>query len=163
ETNIKHQGDEIWSATEEPDWVLPLESDARQAGIDLSVPYTINNVTYPALPGMELGYYTGSAPDMGAMIRDAGGIANIQNVTGGAGNDMLVGNGGNVLTGGGGRNVLIAGGAASTLVGGPGDDLLIAGTTAYDTDPQWQAAFTKIMQEWTRTNVAYADRVNHLQ
>jgi hypothetical protein len=70
ETNIMHQGVEIWSATEEPDWLLPLKSDARQAGIDLSVPYTINNVTYPPLPGMEVGYYTGSAPDMGAMIGD---------------------------------------------------------------------------------------------
>jgi hypothetical protein len=81
DTNIKHQGEEIWSATEEPDWLLPLTSDALQAGIDLSVPYIINKVIYPgkinkfpypALPGMKAGYYSGSAPNMGAK-QDVGG------------------------------------------------------------------------------------------
>jgi hypothetical protein len=62
-----------------------------------------------------------------------GGVVNIQNVTGGAGTNLLVGNGGNVLTGGAGRNILIAGGD-STLIGGAGENVLIAGTTVYDTD-----------------------------
>ena len=38
-----------------------------------------------------------------------GGVANIRNVVGSAGNDILVGNGGNVLRGGAGRDLLIAG------------------------------------------------------
>jgi hypothetical protein len=71
---------------------------------------------------------TGTATGVG------GGIANIQNVTGGAGANLLVGNGGNVLTGGSGRNILIAGASASTLIGGGDEDILIGGTTAYDTD-----------------------------
>jgi hypothetical protein len=95
-------------------------------------------------------------------------ISNIQNVTGASGGaagsyNVLIGNGGNVLTGGTGRrNLLVAGASASTLIGGNDDDILIAGTTDYDTDPQWQAAFTAIMSEWTQAT-DYAVRVDHLQ
>jgi hypothetical protein len=42
------------------------------------------------------------------------------------------------------------------------DDILVAGTTDYETDPQWQAAFTAIMNEWTQAT-DYAVRVDHLQ
>jgi hypothetical protein len=76
---------------------------------------------------------------------DLAGMSNIQNVTGGAGNNILVGNGGNVLTGGNGFNLLIAGATASTLTGGSGNDILIGGTTNYDTD---QATLTAILAEW---------------
>jgi hypothetical protein len=64
-----------------------------------------------------------------------GGIANIQNVTGGGGPgyNILVGDGGNVLRGGNGPDLLIAGAAASTLLGGTEDNILIGGTTVYDT------------------------------
>jgi hypothetical protein len=94
-----------------------------------------------------------------------GGIANIQNVTGGngpGGYNLLVGNGGNVLTGGNGRrNLLIAGNngvSGSTLIGGDDEDILIAGTTDYDTNA---AALLDIMSQWTGTGV-YADRVNQV-
>jgi hypothetical protein len=96
---------------------------------------------------------TGSATGAG------GGIANVQNVTGGAGSNLLVGNGGNVLTGGSGRNLLIAGAGASTLLGGNGEDILIGGTTSWDTNP---AALAAVMAEWTRADLSYADRVDHL-
>jgi hypothetical protein len=52
-----------------------------------------------------------------------GGIVNIKNVIGGAGDDILIGNGGNSLTGGAGRDLLIAGAMASFLYGGGGEDL----------------------------------------
>jgi Concanavalin A-like lectin/glucanases superfamily len=87
-----------------------------------------------------------------------GGIANIQNVFGSDGNDLLVGNGGNVLNGGAGRDLLIAGAFASVLNGGGDDDLLIAGTTDYDGN---QAALGEIMAEWTSTR-NYATRVANL-
>jgi hypothetical protein len=96
------------------------------------------------------------------------GISHIQNVKGASGGDpgsynVLIGNGGNVLTGGNDRrNLLVAGASASTLIGGNGDDILIGGTTNWDADPQWQAAFTAIMAEWTRTDLGYMDRVDHI-
>jgi Ca2+-binding RTX toxin-like protein len=88
-----------------------------------------------------------------------GKVANIQNVTGSKGNDILVGNGGNVLTGGTGRNLLIAGKSASTLVGNSGKDVLVGGTTNYDTSV---ASLDALMAEWTRTDLPYAARVQDL-
>jgi hypothetical protein len=91
-----------------------------------------------------------------------GGIANIQNVSGGTGAggyNILVGNGGNVLTGGDNRrNLLIAGASASTLIGGSDENILIAGTTDYDTN---LAALMDIMLQWTGPGL-YADRVNQV-
>jgi len=95
-------------------------------------------------------------------------ISNIQNVKGASGgaagsSNVLIGNGGNVLTGGDGRrNLLSASATASQLFGGNDDDILIGGTTNWDSDPQWQTAFTAIMAEWTRTDLGYTDRVNHI-
>jgi hypothetical protein len=90
-----------------------------------------------------------------------GGIANIQNVTGGFGNDTLVGNAAaNVLKGGYGRDLLIGGGGADTLDGQGDSNLLIGGTTSYDTDA---AALAAIMKEWSRTDLSLAGRVDHLK
>jgi hypothetical protein len=73
------------------------------------------------------------------------GVANIRNVVGSDGDDVLVGTGGNTLTGGAGRDLLVAGASPSALFGGSGDDLLIAGTTTYDTD---QAALDAVRAVW---------------
>jgi hypothetical protein len=89
-----------------------------------------------------------------------GGVQNIRNIVGSVGNDVLVGNGtGNALTGGTGRNLLIAGGAPGTLLGGSDDDVLVGGATAYDSSP---AALTALTNEWTRTDLPYGARVDHL-
>jgi Ca2+-binding RTX toxin-like protein len=88
-----------------------------------------------------------------------GGIRNIQNVIGSAGNDILVGNGGNVLDGGLGRDLLIAGAWASALIGGGDQDILVGGTTNYDRDP---AALRAILAEWTSAS-DYATRVANLK
>jgi hypothetical protein len=96
-----------------------------------------------------------------------GGIANIQNVTGGTGGgagtyNILVGNGGNVLTGGDGRrNLLIAGASASTLIGGNDDDILIGGTTVYDTQAG-MVSLQGLMNYWSNTADDYATRVVNL-
>jgi Ca2+-binding RTX toxin-like protein len=76
----------------------------------------------------------------------AGGISNIQNVTGSQGDGLIVGDANpNVLVGGTGRNVIIGGAGADTITGGGGFNLLIGGTTSYDSNlPALQA----LMQYW---------------
>jgi hypothetical protein len=97
----------------------------------------------------------------------SGGIANIRNVTGSAGNDILVGDAaGNVLQGGDGRDLLIGGLGADTIDGEGGDDIVVGGYTAYDLN---STALDAIMAEWTRTDLdglagldSYDARVDHL-
>jgi Ca2+-binding RTX toxin-like protein len=56
-------------------------------------------------------------------------IRNVENVTGGSGNDMLIGSSVvNVLTGGAGDDVLNGGAGNDTMVGGTGNDTYIANT-----------------------------------
>jgi parallel beta-helix repeat protein len=65
--NIVAWNRNMWSDATLPDFVLPSSSDARSAGIDLSRPFTIEGLTYAALPGMAPGYFPGSRPDLGAL------------------------------------------------------------------------------------------------
>ena len=46
---------------------LRTDSQARNAGIDLSQEWTLNGITHPALPGMTPDYFSGPAPDLGAL------------------------------------------------------------------------------------------------
>jgi predicted outer membrane repeat protein len=97
---------------------------------------------------------------LGTATQVGGKVSHIQNVIGGQGNSLLVGAAGtHSLTGGAGRNFLIAGPTAATLTGGPGEDVLVGGTTAYDSNA---AALSALFTEWTRTDVAYAGRVQHV-
>jgi hypothetical protein len=97
---------------------------------------------------------------LGAASLVGGGVRNLQNVVGSKANSILIGNGaGNTLTGGTGRNLLIAGHGPGKLLGGPGDDILVGGSTNYDTD---LTALNALMAEWGRTDLTYAQRVNHL-
>ena len=131
---------------------IVVSESAGNYGGDLN--NIILRLTPPATPiGVVVNLRLGTASGL------TGGIANIQNVVGSAGDDILVGNGGNVLTGGAGRDVLIAGASASILFGGDGDDLLIGGTTDYDRDA---AALLAVRAEWARRNADYATRVANL-
>jgi Ca2+-binding RTX toxin-like protein len=104
--------------------------------------------------GVYVNLLTGTATGVGGIV------SGIENVIGGAGNDILVGDmGNNVLIGGAGRNLLIGGLGADVLVGGPGDDLLIGGTTAFDTNP---AALQAVLAEWVSPR-DYATRVANLR
>jgi hypothetical protein len=117
-----------------------------------------------------------------------GGVNNIQNVTGGSGDDTLTGNaqanvligndgndvlkggGGNdilvggagndTLTAGSGRSILIGGTGADILVGGADQDILIGGSTDYDANT---AALTQIMAEWRQTGETYQQRIDHIR
>jgi Ca2+-binding RTX toxin-like protein len=103
---------------------------------------------------------------LGTATGAAGGVSNIENVTGGQGDDILVGNDqANVLWGRHGRDILIGRGGADQLLGETGDDLLIGGSTAHDLAP---ARLEDLMTEWGRTDLQgtlperYLTRVNHL-
>ena len=107
-------------------------------------------------------------------------ISRIQNVTGGAGNDILIGNelantlignggndillglGGNDrLYGGVGRDILIGGLGADFLDGGAGDDILSGGYTDYDTQLSNGVAqhnidlvaLSAVMAEWSSSDI----------
>ncbi len=142
-------------------------------------PDTLDYSAYASAVAVNLA--TGSATGV------AGGVRNIENVSGGAGNDSLTGdtadnilkgNGGSDtlsgqagsdillgasgadrLNGDAGRDLIIGGLGADTLNGGAGDDLLIAGTTAFDLSDEALAA---IMAEW-RSNQTYQARINYLR
>ena len=66
--NIFEQGEHFWDQSSLPDFEdLSHDSRVVEGGIDLSLPFTIAGATYPALPGMTPGYFTGRAPNMGAV------------------------------------------------------------------------------------------------
>lgn len=89
----------------------------------------VNTLDYSAWStGVLVNLATGSATGTGA-------VANVQNVTGGGGNDTLIGSAAdNVLTGGAGNDVLLGGGGNDTLQGGAGQDLLVGGSGADSLD-----------------------------
>jgi Ca2+-binding RTX toxin-like protein len=110
---------------------------------------------------------TGSATGVGGGA--AGAVSNIQNVTGGDGNDNLTGNaqgnilqggpGNDTITGGSGRSLLEGGAGNDTITGGAGDDILIGSTTSFDQD---HAVLNSLLREWRRTDKLYAGRVMDL-
>ncbi|MCI0456007.1 MAG: hypothetical protein L0Z62_03385 [Gemmataceae bacterium] len=115
----------------------------------------VNTLDYsPRSDNLDVNLTMGSATAVG------NGIFNIQNVLGGAGNDILVGNAqANRLEGRDGRDVLIGGDAVDVLLGGAGEDILIGGTTAFDMD---LAALQAIRAEWT-SGRSYAARIDNLR
>ena len=82
------------------------------------------------------------------------------NVAGSNGDNVLLGGAGNdVITGGGDRDVLVGGLGSDQLKGGAGDDILIGGLTDHDDN---LAAWKLIMDEWSRTDIGYTPRMDHL-
>ena len=78
---------------------------------------------------------------------------------GGGGNNVVVGGAGDDLVAGGvGRDLLIGGAGADRLVGNEQDDILIAGSTAFDTNA---SALGLILAEWT-SGRTFAERVANL-
>jgi hypothetical protein len=114
-----------------------------------------NTLDYSAYPsGVLVDLATGTATGLA-------GIGNIANVIGSAFDDVLVGDAGsNTLTGGAGRDMVIGGLGADQLDGGAGDDILVGGSTIYDANT---TALLAILQEWTRTDLAFSVRVDHLR
>ena len=65
--NIFVKGARIWDAAKQPDFKLPPNSRARQAGLNLAKPCVVNTRKFGPLPGMKPGYFTPPAPDLGAV------------------------------------------------------------------------------------------------
>jgi hypothetical protein len=143
------------------------------AGNGVTVSYNgsvLGNMTpWGSLPFAHLVVYGGGGNDV---IRLTGGLAVPAVIWGGQGDDTLdaqgstaanvfLGQAGNdTLLGGGGNDLLIGGLGGDTLKGNGGDDILIGGTTSYDSD---LVSLYALMREWSRTDVSYTTRVNHLK
>jgi hypothetical protein len=67
QTNIVEEGHFMWLPITQPSFRLAENSPARHRGVDLSRPSKALNFELPPLPGMEPGYFQGSAPDLGAI------------------------------------------------------------------------------------------------
>jgi len=99
---------------------------------------------------------------LGSATGVGGGIANIQQVKGSQGNDLIVGNADpSMLIGGTGRNILIGGAGQATLdaSASKGDNILIGGTTNWDKNI---TALDAIMAEWDRTDLDFYSRLGDL-
>jgi hypothetical protein len=73
---------------------------------------------------------------------------------------VLAGPGDDEVETGPGPDILVGGLGEDKLESGGGEDILISGPTIHDQDASaWQA----ILAEWTRTDLSYSDRVNHIQ
>jgi hypothetical protein len=142
------QGADVFQVKNAPSVQMSIDGGASAA----SAAY--NTLDYSAFAGdvtvnLKIGAATGLAH-----------IANIQNVTGSIGNDILVGDANvNILRGGTGRNLIIGGGGADQIIGSGGDDLLIAGSTAYDTN---QTALNAIRDEWISADT-FDVRINNIR
>ena len=129
----------------------------------------VNTLDYSAYTtGVNVDLATGAATDLAA-------IANIRNVIGGSGDDILTGNalanvliggaGNDFLTGGAGRDILVGGSGMDTLDEGNGGSILIGGLLSYDNEAAQTAdtvALNALQAEWSRTDLDYEGRVNHL-
>jgi hypothetical protein len=65
--NVINEQVRLWPANKMPDFRLASGSPARGKGLDLSKPFLLAGHTYDPLPGMKKGYFTGPAPDCGAL------------------------------------------------------------------------------------------------
>lgn len=57
----------LWDVAKRLDFLLPADSKARSAGLDLSRPFELRGREWAPLAGMERGYFEGKQPDLGAV------------------------------------------------------------------------------------------------
>jgi hypothetical protein len=65
--NLVAEGARMWPDPLNPSFHLPPDSPARGRGIDITKPFTLLGRQFPPLPGFEPGYFSGAAPDLGAL------------------------------------------------------------------------------------------------
>lgn len=129
---------------------------------------TINGVLTPLKgPADRIVVYGNGGDDQ---IQVQGTAATPVEIYGGAGNDKLKGgnlndvlvggDGDDMVVGGAGRDFLVGGDGVDKLVGDADDDILIGGIY---TDGIFRDAIFSVMQEWSRTDRTYAERVDHLR
>jgi Ca2+-binding RTX toxin-like protein len=89
------------------------------------------------------------------------GGAGRDTISGGGGADLIMGGGGDdTLSGNNGRDVLIGGVGNDTLNGGADDDILIADRAEIES---YRSGQQVVMAEWTRTDLSYQLRTDHLR
>jgi hypothetical protein len=66
ENNILAEGESMW-ALGDHELLLASNSPAREKGLDISQPFILDGELHDPLPGMNPGYFSGSAPDLGAI------------------------------------------------------------------------------------------------
>jgi len=160
-------GNQITVHSLKPGTAFEVNTGGGDDSISMLPGAAVGSLTLDGQGGINTLDYSAYATDvvvnltMGTATNVVGGIANVANVTGGAGHDILVGAAGkNVLAGGGGRDLLIGGVGGDWLDGGADDDLLFDGTTAYDSDP---ATLVAIRSVWVDPALSYEDRVDNLR
>lgn len=99
-----------------------------------------------------------------------GEVQPIENVLGGAADDILVGDddairlrgggGSDTLVDSGGRDLLLGGFSADLLLGGMEEDLLICGSITLDADAR---RLSPLSSEWASPTRGYASRINSLR
>ena len=136
-------------------------------GGNANIKFKVNGLsTTVSPPTGHIIVYAGAGNDT---VQVAGGITIPSILFGGDGNDTIDGgNGASVLMGGDGNDTLRGGNSNDILIGGKGidnlsglagDDVLIGGTTSHDDNI---VALCALLDEWSRTGVAYTTRVDHL-
>jgi hypothetical protein len=153
-------------------WNLPLTSSVTILGgaanttfemqpIVGETPVTIiggpgsNTLDYSAYTtSVTVSLVTGTATDLAGIRDPQTERITIQNIIGGSGDDTL--------SAGGDRSILIGGGGADQLFGGDGEAILIGGTTDYTQPSVNAAALDAIIQEWSRTDLGFNDRMSDL-
>lgn len=63
--NVDAAGQKLPDTSSGPPPVLPSPPSARNAGMDISKPFTLSGKNFDPLPGFAPGYFTGKAPDCG--------------------------------------------------------------------------------------------------
>ena len=166
------------ATSSETDTIVELAAEGSRDALDFSTITT--NVTANLTSDTALATMNNRLVTTGA----AGQAANIEDVTGGTGNDILIGNaaanhlrgtvGNDVLSGAGGADTLdgddslFADHGSDLLIGGAGgdtynpfygSDLLFGGIYSLQQDP---VALAALQAEWTSAS-SYTDRLAHLQ
>jgi Ca2+-binding RTX toxin-like protein len=97
--------------------------------------------------------------DINLAVELHGDSGNDRLKSGGEAAILIGGSGDDLLIGGKGNDILIGGDGEDRLIAGPGQDILIGGRTAFDRNP---IALGKILAEWSRKDLSFDQRVDHL-
>jgi PKD repeat protein len=154
---------------------ITLRPANTSGGISVAVGGSTVGTFTPAAGGRIVIYAQGGNDTVELLSTRFGGttyrIAQRSVLYGGTGNDLLDtrqttgngvllgGDGADTQWGGTGRDILVGGLGADDVRGGDGEDVLIGGSTDHDAD---LTAWAVLQDEWSRTTVGYATRIDHL-
>ncbi|MSR56051.1 MAG: hypothetical protein EXS05_00015 [Planctomycetaceae bacterium] len=162
-------GDDVYAF--DADAALGSDTLAESAGVDLldfsqttTVAIAINLASTSAQPvNGNLNLTLLSGGDLEMVV----GSSKNDTILGNSLNNVLIGGAGNDTIGGlGGLDLVVGGTGVDNLNGGDDDDLLIAGKLSYYDESTLilnRPAIDAVMAEWTRIDLAYDLRIDHLK